>query len=408
MLFLSIVCFVIWIGLIFFHGKFWSKGPILSALSPEEQAEITAWPPVYIVVPARDEAGTVREVIYSLLTQDYPGKFRVILVDDESQDGTGDLVRKMSQTLPDAINDRLTVISSAPRPAGWSGKLWALSQGVAEAEKRKDLDDAFFFFTDADIVHQPTHLTALVHKACCDKLDQVSEMVELRCETLVERALIPAFVFFFAMLYPFSKVNNRASSVAAGAGGSVLIRRKALNKIGGIQVLRSALIDDVTLATHVKRSGGAIYLGHSQLACSLRPYPLLKDVWDMITRTAYVQLHYSLILLGVTILSMILIWMAPLYLMLTTRGVIKVIAIVTYCMSIVSFLPTLSRFRISSLWALALPFIALFYLAATIGSAINFYCGAGVTWKGRAYTEVEESSVTNKQVASEDAKQGIY
>ena len=333
-------------------------------------------PNVAIVVPARDEAETIDAVLRSLLAQNYPGQFRVVLVDDGSTDGTGEIARRIA-------DPRLTVLTGADRPAGWSGKLWAVSQGIAAAEGAE-----LFLLTDADIVHDPHHLSALVAKAQAEDLDLVSEMVELRCEALAERALVPAFVFFFQMLYPFAWVNDPLKATAAAAGGTVLIRQRALARIGGIAAVRGALIDDVALATAVKR-GGRIFLGHSALARSLRPYPDFVDIWRMIARTAYVQLRYSPILLVGTVVGMVVVWLAPPAIGLFGVGAAKALGLATWAALSVSYLPTLRRFNQPIWWALLLPAIAAFYTAATIGSAYNHYAGSGVNWKGRDYKGTE-------------------
>lgn len=368
---LAVLALSIWIYLLFAHGRFWQAGPIMAVSYPLTTSAVAA-PSVAIVVPARDEVAFIAATLRSLLAQDYAGKFRVILIDDNSTDGTGDIAR--------AIGDaRLTVITGAPRPAGWSGKLWALSQGVAESGNADLL-----LFTDADIVHETAHVSALVSKLERYSLDLVSEMVKLACESPAERALVPAFVFFFQLLYPFDWVNDGLKSTAAAAGGTILIRRRALWRIGGIESVRGALIDDVALATAVK-TGGQIWLGHSDLARSVRPYPAVADIWAMIARTAFVQLRYSALLLVVTTLGMALTWLLPPALALFGHGAARWCGLTAWLMLSVSYLPTLRRFQRSPLWALLLPLIAAFYMAATIGSAANHYRGRGVAWKGRAY-----------------------
>lgn len=381
---LAAVCALVWIALIFFHGRFWQAGPILQPVSPGAGSH--GAPPVVVVVPARDEAESIQASVASLLRQDYPGFLRVVLTDDNSTDGTGALAR----ALPDP-EARLSVVDGRPRPDGWSGKLWAVEQGVARAQEmllaENPATDGYVLLTDADIEHDPTHLATLVAKAEADGLDMVSEMVELNCESAAERALVPAFVYFFALLYPFALVNERRNTMAAAAGGTILIRRTALERIGGIAALRGALIDDCTLAAHVKRSGGGLYLGHSCLARSIRPYPNARDVWRMIARTAYVQLRYSPLLLVGTVLAMVVTWIAPMGLALFAHGASRFVGLIVWIVLMASFLPTLRRFRISSLWALALPFVSVFYTAATIGSAVDHHRGRGVRWKNRAYTE---------------------
>lgn len=363
---LAVLPVAIWLYLVFARGSFWQAGPVLPVAYPKVA------PPVAIVVPARDEAPLIEATLRSLLAQDYAGPFRVILVDDNSTDGTG--------RIASGIGDpRLTVVTGAARPAGWSGKLWAVSQGVAEAD-----DSDLILLTDADIVHDPAHLSSLVAKIESYGLDLVSEMVKLACDTWAERALVPAFVFFFQLLYPFAWVADGLKSTAAAAGGTILIRHRALRRIGGIEAVRGALIDDVALATAVKK-GGRIWLGHADLARSVRPYPSAGDIWRMIARTAFVQLRYSPALLVLTTLGMVLTWLVPPALTLFGHGAAFWCGLASWLMLSASYLPTVRRFGRSPLWAPFLPLIALFYMAATIGSAVNHYRGRGVAWKGRAY-----------------------
>ncbi|NHN84426.1 glycosyltransferase [Acetobacter musti] len=376
MSFLAALSAAIWFFLIFFHGRFWQAGPVL-----RRNKAVHASPPVAVVVPARDEAGSIESCAASLLAQDYAGAFRVVLVDDGSADGTG----HMARALPDPCG-RLTVIDGKPRPSGWSGKLWAVQQGIARVREEDPGDEGYFLLTDADIEHDVAHISTLVGKAERDGLDIVSEMVELNCVSAAEKALVPAFVFFFALLYPFARVNDPRSRTAGAAGGTILIRRAALARIGGIEVLKGALIDDCALAAHVKRSGGRIYLGHSCLARSVRPYPRPSDIWRMIARTAYVQLHYSPLLLLGTVMGMALIWIAPVLFAVFARGLPRMLGLLAWLVSMMSYVPTLRRFRMSPLRAVLLPAIAVFYTAATISSAADHHRGRGVQWKNRAYT----------------------
>jgi hopene-associated glycosyltransferase HpnB len=368
---LGILSLLVWVYLLGCRGFFWQSGPVL------EPAEPDLSPAVAVVVPARDEAGVIARSVNSLLAQNYRGELTVIVVDDNSGDGTGNLAR--------AINDpRLTVVTGAPRPVGWSGKLWAVRQGVAVAA-----DAELILLTDADIVHDPAHLGTLVAKIEGQQLDLVSEMVTLSCDSLVERALVPTFVFFFQMLYPFAWVNDGLKPVAAAAGGTILLRNRALKRIGGIECLKGALIDDVALAAAVKQ-GGRIWLGHASMARSIRPYPRIGDIWNMITRTAFVQLRFSWLILVATTLAMAVIWLLPPILTLTQHGAARLYGAIAWIMLIISYIPTLRRFNRSLIWAVALPVIALFYMAATIASAINHYTGRGVAWKGRAYSGISE------------------
>jgi hopene-associated glycosyltransferase HpnB len=366
MLLVAAISLAVWAYLLLGHGYFWQAGPILPPNRPLAPA-----PSVTVVVPARDEAASIGRCLRSLLAQDYDGSYRVVLVDDGSMDGTGEIAAGFGDA-------RLTVIRGAERPVGWSGKLWALSQGIAVA------DSEMLLLTDADIEHRPEHVATLVAKAQSGGLDMVSEMVALNCESFAERALVPAFVFFFALLYPFALVNDAGSRVAAAAGGTVLIRARALARIGGIAAMRGALIDDVTLAGLVKR-GGRIWLGHSQLAASIRPYPTAGEVWRMIARTAYVQLRFSPWLLAGTVLGMVLVWLVPPAAALFGHGLARVAGLLGWVAMGVAYAPTLRRFRLSFAWAPFLPLVAAFYTAATIGSAADHMRGRGVVWKRRSY-----------------------
>ena len=359
-----LLTFAIWLYLACFHGRFWDSGPELNPATPMNA------PDVDIIIPARDEVETIRPVIASLVAQDYPGSFRVILVDDNSIDGTASAA---------GTHERLTIISGKEKPAGWSGKLWALSQGV-EAGSAPVL-----LFADADITHHPAHLATLVAKMQADHLQMVSEMVRLNCTSWAEKFLIPAFIYFFQMLYPFARVNNQRARIAAAAGGTVLIKRQTLEQIGGLERIKSALIDDVTLAGEVKKTG-PIYLGHSGLATSIRPYPKLKDIWDMITRTAYTQLRYSPIWLIGTVIGMALVWLVFVWATLFTGfGWQAALGLAIWTIAAITYFPTLDRYKLSRFYAVALPAIALFYMAATLGSAFNHYRGTGAKWKNRAY-----------------------
>jgi hopene-associated glycosyltransferase HpnB len=354
---------LVWLYLFFLHGNFWKSEPELPPALPGEL------PAVDIVIPARDEAETIGPVIASLVSQDYAGPLRVILVDDNSTDGTAALA---------GTDPKLTIITGKPKPPGWSGKLWALSQGVAAS--RAEL----LFFADADITHDPRHLSSLVARLLNPRVDMVSEMVKLNCTSWPERFLIPAFVYFFQMLYPFARVNDPLLPTAAAAGGTVLVRREALDRIGGIDRIKGALIDDVSLATELK-TYGPIFLGHSGLATSIRPYPHVIDIWNMITRTAFTQLRYSGLILAGTIIGLALVWLVAPCEILFGHGWRFIAGLLAYALAVVSYLPTLARYRQPKILALTLPLIALFYMAATLGSAWNYWRGTGAKWKSRDY-----------------------
>ena len=353
-----------WLYLALLHGRFWTAGPVLPATRPHA-------PPLAVVIPARDEAALIVPVLRSLLAQDYPGPLRIVLVDDGSSDGTGDLARSLG-------DPRLVVLRGTPRPPGWAGKLWAVQQGVAAT------DEALLLLTDADIAHDPAHLATLVAWLQQARLDMASEMVALHCRSPAERALIPAFVYLFQMLYPFARVNDPLRATAAAAGGTVLIRRSALDRAGGLAAISGALIDDVALARAVK-AGGPIWLGHSGLARSIRPYPGVADVWRMVARSAYVQLRRSPLLLAAATAGLALVFLAPPAAALQGHGPARLLGLAAWALMAASFVPTLRCFRLAPLLAPLLPLVALFYMAATLGSAWAHHFGRGVQWKQRAY-----------------------
>ena len=353
-----------WIVLVLFHGRFWASAPQLPPASPHE------CPPCDVIVPARDERATIGAAIGSLLAQDYRGPFHVTLVDDQSSDGT-------AEAAGGAAN--LTVLRGAPKPPGWSGKLWALAQGVAATQA------PILLFTDADIVHDPAHLASLIARLEQPRAAMVSEIVHLNCESLAERMLVPAFVYFFQLLYPFAKVNDPRSRVAAASGGTVLIRRDALEAAGGVEAIRGALIDDVALA-HAIKPHGPIYLGHSGLARSIRPYPRFRDIGRMVARTAFTQLRESPFWLAATILGLGLVWLVPPWEVLFGAGWSFVAGLAAFSLAAISYFPTLQRYDRAPWWVFALPLIAIFYGGATVLSAVDAWRGKGVRWKERAYT----------------------
>lgn len=359
-----------WVYLAVAHGHFWQAGPELPHhVTPSRMARVA------VVIPARDEAEHIEHTLCALLRQHYPWPLRVILVDDNSTDRTGEIARDIA-----AEDPRLIVIQGQPLPEGWTGKMWAVSQGLEHATEAD-----YVLLTDADIVHAQSHVAQLVAAAQAGEYDLVSEMVHLRCKTLPERFAIPAFVFFFAMLYPFARVANKRSKVAAAAGGTMLVSQAALQRIEGVSRIRAELIDDCALAREVKRGGYATWLGHATRATSLREYPHFKDTWQMIARTAYVQLQYSPLLLLGTVIGMLLLYAAPVALALLTHGVSLWCGLAAWVLMAALFQPILRRYQQSPLWGIALPLIAMFYMVATIGSAVRFYRGKGGQWKNRTY-----------------------
>jgi len=347
-------------------------------------------PVVCAVIPARNEADMLPLSLRSLLLQDYPGEFQIVLVDDHSTDGTAEVARQTATEL--GKTDQLTVIQAQPLPTGWTGKLWAMEQGDRYTQTLDPQPD-YLLFTDADIEHDRHNLSRLATKATQENLDLVSLMVLLRCQSFWEKSLIPAFVFFFQKLYPFPLANNPNSKVAAAAGGCILIRRTALERIGGLQILRQALIDDCSLAKAVKRSGewgnGNIWIGLTQTTRSLRPYETLDTIWNMVARTAYTQLNYSPLLLVGTVFGMTLVYLvspiATLTGLLTADWALCLAGFVGWALMTLAYFPTIRLYGLAFGWAVLLPAIALLYNLMTIDSAIRHWRGKGGAWKGRTY-----------------------
>lgn len=328
-------------------------------------------------MPARNEALHLELCLRSLLQQQFDGKLRVVLINDNSTDSTGLIASRLA-----ALDERLCAVDGEVLPDGWSGKMWAVAQGLRQPQA---MAADYVLLTDADILHGPHHVAALLAQAEAYGYELVSEMVRLRTASLAERATIPAFVFFFGMLYPFAWVNDASRSLAAAAGGTMLVSRAALDRVHGVDRIRAELIDDVALAREIKRGGHAIWLGHASQASSLREYPRFRDVWDMVTRTAYVQLDHSPWLLLGTAAGMSLLYIVPVVLALRGRGQRRWLGLVSWALMAALFQPTLRRHQRSPMWGLTLPGIAMFYLAATVGSAWRFHRGRGGAWKGRFY-----------------------
>ena len=364
---------LIWLGLIFAHGEFWRARVTDRGMPPTPRQ----WPRVTAVVPARNEADVIARSIGSLLGQEYPGEFRVTLVDDNSTDGTAEAAYRLNDA-------RLTILSGAPLPAGWTGKLWALSQGIAAAEQPE-----FLWLTDADIEHAPDTLRALVSRAEDDGLQLVSLMARLHCATFAERMLVPAFVFFFQMLYPFTRV-NRPKGIGGAAGGCMLVRRTALERAGGIAAIRNALIDDCTFGALIKREG-RIWLGLTDRSRSIRPYRDIGSIAAMISRSAYAQLGYSPLMLIGTVLGLFLVFGAPPLLTLIGSGAGRIMAATAWALMALSFQPMLRFYHRSPLYGVALPLIAAFYAGCTLLSAWQHHRGRGGMWKGRAQAAMRPS-----------------
>ena len=404
---LAIACAVsaaAWVYLVAAHGSFWRTGQRLPPRRSAATDGRPAWPAVVAVVPARNEADSLPGTLPALLAQEYPGEFRVLLVDDRSDDGTAAVAAELGEKAARDGGAPLTVVSGQPRPDGWAGKVWAMAQGLAAAGPETGATTttrpAYVLFTDADITWAPTALRDLVQAAEDDDRALVSQMALLRAETAWERVIVPAFVYFFAQLYPFKKVNDPKSRTSAGAGGCMLIAAEALERAGGLEPMRDALIDDVALGTLLKKDGNRIWLGLTTDIRSDRPYPSLASLWHMIARSAYVQLRYNPALLAGTLIGLLLLYAAP------PAGVIAALIVVAvgstgtavavtgiagllgWTLMTASYLPMLRFYRLSPLRAPALPLIALMYAAMTADSARRHYSGRAVSWRGRAADRV--------------------
>jgi hopene-associated glycosyltransferase HpnB len=390
MLALSIACLLaalIWVYLVAGHGAFWRAAEWL----PATQREPGSWPAVAAVIPARNEAAMLPVTLPALLGQDYPGPLSVVLVDDGSTDGTAEVATKLAAE----AGRPLRVIAGSAKPDGWAGKVWAMAQGLRAAEVARE-PGSYVLFTDADIAWAPGTLRALAAAAQADDRDMVSQMALLRTAAGWERVIVPAFVYFFAQLYPFRRVNVPGSRTAAAAGGCMLIRREALERSGGLTPIRGALIDDVAMGTMIKRQRGRTWLGLSRQVVSVRPYPGLASLWQMVARSAYTQLNYSPVLLAGTLLGLVFLYVLPPAgalggLALLAAGPATAPVILTaaaglagWALMSLSYLPMLGVYRLSPLRAPSLPLIALLYAAMTADSARRHYTGRGAEWRGRA------------------------
>ncbi|NEQ78033.1 MAG: glycosyltransferase [Okeania sp. SIO2C9] len=380
---------IIWIYLLLFRGKFWLADRRLLPISETEIRKIQYWPSISAIIPARNEAKLLRTTLKSLLNQDYPGNFKIILVDDNSKDNTANVANFIAQKNDDLT--KLEVISAGNLSSGWSGKLWAINQGINYAKQQTPAPD-YFLFTDADIEHSSTNIRQLIIKAEQENLALVSLMVKLQCQTLTEELMIPAFVFFFQKLYPFRWVNNPQNSTAAAAGGCILIRNQVLDEIGGIEVIRNALIDDCSLATAVKQksTNKKIWLGLTSDTKSRRSYPDLFSIWSMIVRTAFTQLNYSPLLLVATVIGMKLIYLVPslgiILGVIFSWWEIVAIAFLARILMFLAYLPIVRFYQLSPIYAMSLPTVALIYTLITIDSAWRHLRGRGSHWKGRTYS----------------------
>ncbi len=374
---LAAIPLAIWIYLLVARGNFWRLGE--DKIKPKL---LENWPRVVAVVPARNEAPTISQAVSSLAKQDYPGDFSIIVVDDHSEDGTAALAQQAANE--SGASHRVKIHVAAPLAPGWTGKLWALNEGIQVAAIHSA---EFFWFTDADIEHAPDTLRRLVSRAEKESLDLASLMVLLQAKTFPERLLIPPFLYFFLMLYPPRWIADTNASTAAAAGGCILLRRNVLAPIGGMASIRGEVIDDCALARTVKRSGGIIWMGLTRTSLSLRSYGSFAEIRDLIARTAFTQLHYSFLLLIATLaglfVTFLLAWIC--FFILDDPG--WLFASTAISIMTATYGATVRFYGLPWLWALTLPFAAIFYGYATLLSAVRYWLGRGGQWKGRTQAQ---------------------
>ena len=364
----------IWLYLTFLRGNFWRLEE--DNLEPKLPVK---WPHVVAIVPARNEAKTIARAVTSLLAQEYPGEFEIIVVDDHSDDGTAALARKAAEGAGSAA--RITVHFGSELSPGWTGKLWALNEGVKTfSNGARD----FFWLTDADIVHPSDTLRRLVSRVETESLDLASLMVLLQAKAFPEKLLIPPFLYFFLMLYPPRWIADPQKRTAGAAGGCILLRRAALERIGGLASIRNEVIDDCALARAVKKTGGKIWMGVTRASISLREYKTFAEIRDLIARTAFTELRYSSLLLVGTLLGLFVTYWLPWILFFVGEDPAWLFGSTAASLMTVTFLFTVKFYNRSALWALTLPFAAAFYGYATFLSAVRYWLGRGAQWKGRS------------------------
>jgi hopene-associated glycosyltransferase HpnB len=370
---LAALSLAVWVYLLFARGWFWlgrerDDAPVVPPAVP---------PAVAIVVPARNEADSIAESVASLLRQDYPA-YALVLVDDDSDDGTADVARRTAAAL--GAEQKLTLVQGRALPPRWTGKLWAVQQGIAAAEEK--FAPKYLMLTDADIVHAPDTLSWLVAHAEARGLVLTSLTARWRCENFAERVHIPAFIFFFQMLYPFAWVNRPDHPMAGAAGGCMLLGADALRAAGGIDIIRDALIDDCALASELKKQG-PIWLGLTDRVRSIRPYTSWGDIRRMVARSAYAQLDYSPLILAGTVAGLALAYLVPPFMVLFASGWAQILGSLAWVLMALAFQPTLRFYRLSPLWGVALPAISFLFMLYTLDSAYQYAAGKGGSWKGR-------------------------
>ena len=371
----GILCIAIWAYLLAAHGGFWRVSELQATVEPRAAISGT----VAVIIPARDEAEVIGATIQSLLAQTCAAAIHIFVVDDHSSDGTSAAAIWAAQVSgrPEAVS----VIAGSPLPAGWTGKLWAVQQGIEQATR---LNPRFLLLTDADIRHSSDNIATLVGVGEAGNYDLTSFMVKLHCRSLAERFLIPPFVFFFFLLYPPNWIRDPRHSVAGAAGGCMLIRPLALEKAGGIAAIRNQIIDDCALARAVKKSGGKVWLGLTPHTCSTRTYGTLREIEHMIARTAFNQLQHSAWLLAGALVGLTTTYLLPVGLLMTGNRLFSAVGATGWLLMAAAYLPMVRFNGLNVLWALTLPFSACFYMLATLHSAVRFWSGRGGEWKGRA------------------------
>ncbi len=373
-IYVAAVPFAIWIYLLLGRGAFWRLSEDATVPKPLEN-----WPRVVAVVPARNEAATISQTISSLAKQDYPGEFSIIVVDDHSEDGTASLAQQAANE--SGASQRVTIHPAAPLSPGWTGKLWALNEGMQVAASQSA---EFFWFTDADIEHAPDTLRRLMFRAEKESLDLASLMVLLQAKTFPERLLIPPFLYFFLMFYPPRWIADPNASTAGAAGGCILLRRNVLAPVRGIASIRGEVIDDCALARAVKKNGGRIWMGLTRTSVSLRSYGTFAEIRDLVARTAFTQLHYSFVFLLIALAGLFATFLIPWFSFLAGDDPAWFLASTAICLMAVTFGVTVRFYGLPWPWALTLPIAAVFYGYATLLSAVRYWLGRGGQWKGRA------------------------
>jgi hopene-associated glycosyltransferase HpnB len=386
---ISLIPLAIWAYLLFGRGWFWLCGERDDAAAVANMIPNApeAWPSVVAIIPARDEADMIARSVSSLLRQDYLGPFSVLVVDDQSADGTSAVASNAASDAHAA--DRLKIVTGNGPPPGWTGKLSAMRQGLAEAQA-SGAKPEFILFTDADIAYAPHVLSRLVAIACAKRSVLTSLMVKLRCESAAERWLAPAFVFFFQMLYPFAQVNDPRRMTAAAAGGCMLVRREALHAAGGLEAVRNALIDDCALGALMKGQG-PIWLGLTESVDSLRAYSTFAEFRRMVSRSAFAELRYSPLRLAGAIGGMALVYVAPPMFAIFAGGGAQAAGAVAWVMMAIALAPMLRLYGRPLVGGFALPAIAVAYVAFTFDSALQYWRGRGGYWKGRFQAPMRET-----------------